>query len=314
MTAHHLTCTPQTCHIGFFDASRAAQTTIASGDTITIDTLTGTVPMIAMAPGYTPPEMKAVREQAEAYPAAHILTGPVAVSGAEPGDVLEVRILDVKLRQDWGFNLIRPIAGTLPDDFTSERLMIIPIDRETKTCKLPFGLTLPLSPFFGVMGLAPPASWGRITSVIPRAHGGNIDNKELGAGATLYLPVHVAGAMFSCGDGHGVQGDGEVCLTALETALTGTFQLIVRKDMKIATPRAETTTHLISMGFDPSLDRAMETALRQMIAWLGERNGLSPEDAYSLCSLIADFRVTQTVNGSKGIHGMLAKAIVDSRP
>ncbi len=314
MTAHHLTSTPQTCHIGFFDAFRAAQATIASGDTITIDTLTGTVPMIAIAPGYTPPEMKAVREQAEAYPAAHILTGPVAVSGAEPGDVLEVRILDVKLRQDWGFNLIRPIAGTLPDDFTSERLMIIPIDREAKTCKLPFGPTLPLSPFFGVMGVAPPASWGRITSVIPRAHGGNIDNKELGAGATLYLPVHVAGAMFSCGDGHGVQGDGEVCLTALETALTGTFQLVVRKDMKIATPRAETATHLISMGFDPSLDRAMETALRQMIAWLGERNGLSPEDAYSLCSLIADFRVTQTVNGSKGVHGMLAKAIVDSRP
>lgn len=311
MTAHHLTSTPQSCHIGFFDASRAAQATIASGDTITIDTLTGTVPMIAMAPGYTPPEMKAVREQADSYPAGHILTGPVAVAGAEPGDVLEVRILDVQLRQDWGFNTIRPIAGTLPDDFLTERMLIIPIDRTAKTCKLPFGPTLPLNPFFGVMGVAPPPSWGRITSIIPRAHGGNIDNKELGAGATLYLPVHVPGAMFSCGDGHGVQGDGEVCLTALETALTGTFQLVVRKDIKLKTPRAETATHLISMGFDPSLDRAMEIALRQMIAWLGERNGLSPEDAYSLCSLIADFRVTQTVNGSKGIHGMLAKAIVD---
>jgi acetamidase/formamidase len=306
----HLTSTPVTCHNGFFDATRPAQITIASGDTITIDTLTGTVPMIAMAPGYTPPELQAVREQAEAYPAAHILTGPVAVTGAMPGDVLEVRIREVTLRQDWGFNLIRPLGGTLPDSYPDERLLIIPIDRKAMTCTLPFGVTLPLKPFFGVMGVAPPPSWGRITSVIPRAHGGNIDNKELVAGSTLYLPVHVPGAMFSCGDGHGVQGDGEVCLTALETALTGTFELTVRKDMKLAMPRAETPTHLISMGFDPSLDRAMDIALKDMIAWLGERHGLSSEDAYSLCSLIADFHVTQTVNGAKGIHGMMPKSVL----
>lgn len=310
MTHFHLTSTPKTCHNGFFDANRPAQLTIASGDTVTIDTLTGTVAMIAQAPGHTPPELRAVREQAESFPAAHILTGPVAVTGAEPGDVLEVRIVDVQLRQDWGFNLIRPLGGTLQDDFTQERLLIIPIDRSARTCTLPFGVTLPLKPFFGIMGVAPPSAWGRITSVIPRAHGGNIDNKELGAGATLYLPVHVKGAMFSCGDGHGVQGDGEVCLTALETALTGTFELIVRKDLSLALPRAETASHLITMGFDPTLDRAMEIALKQMIAWLGERHGFSAEDAYSLCSLIADFRVTQTVNGSRGVHGVIAKSVL----
>lgn len=310
MRHHHLNSTPTTCHNGFFDAALAPRITIESGDEITIDTLTGAVGMIAMAPGHTPPELKAVREGAESYPSPHILTGPVAVAGAEPGDVLEVRIKDVTLRQDWGFNLMRPLAGTLPDHYPDERLLMIPIDRAAMTCTLPFGVTLPLKPFFGIMGVAPPPGWGRITSVIPRAHGGNIDNKELGPGSTLYLPVHVAGALFSCGDGHGVQGDGEVCLTALETALTGTFQLILRKDMRLAMPRAETEHHLITMGFDPSLDRAMEVALKDMIAWLGERHGLAAADAYSLCSLIADFRVTQTVNGAKGIHGMIAKAIL----
>lgn len=310
MRHHHLASTPVTCHNGFFDAARPAQIAIESGDTITIDTLTGTVEMIAAAPGHTPPELRAVREGAEAYPAPHILTGPVAVAGAEPGDVLEVRILKIELRQDWGFNLFKPIGGTLPDHFPDERLLIIPIDRAAMTCTLPFGVTLPLKPFFGIMGVAPPPGWGRITSVIPRAHGGNIDNKELGPGSTLYLPVHMPGGLFSCGDGHGIQGDGEVCLTALETALTGTFQMIVRKDMALTMPRAETDAHLITMGFDPSLDRALEIALRDMIAWLGQRHALAAADAYSLCSLAADFRVTQSVNGAKGIHGMIAKSIL----
>jgi acetamidase/formamidase len=306
----HLTATPETCHIGFFDAARRPVLTIASSETVVIETVTGTIPMIALAPGFTPPELSAIRERAEQFPAPHVLTGPVAVEGALPGDVLQVDILDVALRQDWGFNLIRPIAGTLPDQFPDERLLIIPIDRAARTCTLPFGPVLPLSPFFGIMGVAPPAEWGRITSVIPRAHGGNIDNKELGPGATLYLPVHVAGALFSCGDGHGVQGDGEVCLTALETALTGTFRLTVRKDMRLALPRAETPTHFVTMGFDPDLDRAMEQALTQMIALIVERTGWAKADAYTLCSLYADFRITQTVNQAKGVHGLLARRVL----
>ncbi len=320
---HHLRSTAQTCHCGFFDASLAPALTVASGDVVTIETLTGTIAMIGQAPGYTPPELESVRRDAPSFPAPHILTGPVAVEGAEPGDLLEVRILDVALRQDWGFNLVRPLGGTLPDVFPQERLLIVPIDRTAMTATLPFGVTLPLAPFFGIMGVAPPPAWGRVTSVVPRAHGGNIDNKELVAGATLFLPVHVAGALFSCGDGHGVQGDGEVCLTALETALTGTFQFVLHKARPapatpLAGPRATTPSHLVTMGFDPDLDRAMEIALRDMIDWLssprraqGEANdgvggwGLSPLDAYSLCSLCADFRVTQTVNGSKGVHGMI---------
>ena len=147
--------------------------------------------------------------------------------------MLEVEILDVKLRQDWGYNIIRPLAGTLPDDFHETRLMHIPLDEERKVGRLPWGLELPLAPFFGVMGVAPPPHWGRITSIVPRAHGGNLDNKELGAGATLYLPVFVEGALFSCGDGHGAQGDGEVCVTAIETALQGTFEIVLRKDLQL---------------------------------------------------------------------------------
>ena len=173
--------------------------------------------------------------------------------------------------------------------------------------RLPWGKTLALRPFFGVMGTAPPPAWGRVTSLVPRAFGGNLDNKELVAGTTLYLPVFVAGGLFSCGDGHGAQGDGEVCVTAIETALQGTFEFIVRKDLSLASPRAETPTHYITMGIDPDLDRCVEIALRDMISLIGETSRMSREDAYSLCSLAADLRVTQTVNGNKGIHCMLAK-------
>jgi acetamidase/formamidase len=180
---------------------------------------------------HVPAELADIHARSERMVPGHILTGPVAVAGAEPGDVLEVDILDVQLRQDWGYNLIRPLAGTLPDDFHETRLLNIPLDRERMVGRMPWGLDLPLKPFFGVMGVAPPPAWGRITSLIPRAMGGNLDNKELGAGGKLYLPVFVPGALFSCGDGHGVQG-------------------------------------------------------------------------------AADLRVTQTVNGSKGIHCMIAKAVV----
>ena len=240
----------------------------------------------------------------------HILTGPVAIEGASPGDVLEVEILDVKLRQDWGYNMIRPLAGTLPDDFHETRLLNIPLDDKRMVGRLPWGLDLPLKPFFGVMGVAPPPAWGRITSLIPRAMGGNLDNKELVPGAKLYLPVFVPGALFSCGDGHGVQGDGEVCVTAIETALQGRFKLTVRKDLRLDYPRAETPDHYMTMAMDPDLDQCVVRALRDMIVLLGEKRNLSREDAYTLCSLAADVRVTQAVNGSKGIHVMIEKKIV----
>jgi len=310
MAKHHLKADARTCHWGFFDATRRPVLTVKSGDTVTIDTVTGPPAHVPKSGFYVPPELAEIHERAERTLPGHILTGPVAVEGARPGQVLEVRIHDVKLRQDWGYNVIRPLAGTLQDDFHETRLLHIPLDAATGLAQLPWGKTLTLRPFFGVMGVAPPPAWGRITSIVPRAHGGNLDNKELIPGATLFLPVFVEGGLFSCGDGHGAQGDGEVCVTAIETALEGTFELILRPDLSLAYPRAETPTHFITMGMDPDLDQCVVVALRDMIKLICERSNLSREDAYTLCSLAADLRVTQTVNGSKGVHVMLDKAHV----
>jgi acetamidase/formamidase len=176
--------------------------------------------------------------------------------------------------------------------------------------KLPWGLDIDLKPFFGIMAVAPPANWGAVNSPPPRRNGGNMDNKELVAGTTVYFPIHTDGALFSCGDGHGVQGDGEVCFTAIETGLIGTFELIARNDMTLEWPMAETPTHVMTMGFDPDLDDCVVIALRNMINLICARTGISREDAYTLCSLAADLRVTQVVNGAKGIHVMLEKKML----
>jgi acetamidase/formamidase len=255
------------------------------------------------------PEHLPILKEAEHGPGPHLLTGPIHVEGAKPGDVLAVDILDVTLRQNWGFNLIIPLLGTIPEDFQDFTLKILPIDKEAKTVTLPWGGKLALHPFFGVMGVAPPSNWGRITSIIPRAMGGNLDNKDLVAGTKVYFPIFNEGALFTVGDGHAAQGHGEVCITAVETALTGRFKLTVLKDMELTAPRAETPTHYMTMGFDEDLDDAVRQALRDMIRWIGELRGLSKEDAYTLCSLAADFHVTQMVNVAKGAHCMLPKSI-----
>ncbi len=310
MVHHHLKASVETCHWGYFDARVAPVLTVRSGDTVTVETVSGSPDSVPKNGFHVPPELADIHARAERMLPGHILTGPIAVEGARPGQVLEVRIRAVELRQDWGYNMIKPLSGTLPDDFDRLRMLNIPLDTERKLGKLPWGVDLPLAPFFGVMGVAPPPNWGRVTSIVPRAFGGNLDNKELQPGATLYLPIFVEGARFSCGDGHAVQGDGEVCVTAIETALKGTFELTVRDDLRFTYPRAETATHYITMGMDPDLDQGVVMALRDMIRLIGERANLSREDAYTLCSLAADLRVTQTVNGSKGIHCMIAKSAV----
>jgi acetamidase/formamidase len=306
MAHHHLKASVANCHWGYFDAKRAPVLTVNSGDHVTVDTVSGSPAVVPSSDFYVPPELREIHAQMVGHPMGpHILTGPVAIEGARPGHVLEVQILEVNLRQNWGYNAIRPLAGTLPDDFPD-----IPLDLARNVATLPWGLELPLRPFFGILGVAPPPNWGRITSIVPRSHGGNIDNKELVPGATLYLPIFAEGGLFSCGDGHAAQGDGEVCLTAIETALQGTFQLIVRDDIALNYPRAETPTHYITMGMDPDLDQCAVVALRDMLRLITEKTNLSREEAYTLCSIAADLRVTQTVNGSKGIHVMLAKSLL----
>jgi acetamidase/formamidase len=311
MRQHHLAASVDTCHWGVFDAAFTPVLRLRSGDRITIDSVSGGPDALPPAGFHVPPELHDIHARSVRHGPGHILTGPVFVEDAEPGDTLEVRVLDVRLRQDWGYNAIRPLAGTLPDDFdTTTRLLNLPLDLAAMTARMPWGLDLPLHPFFGVMGVAPPVHWGRISTIVPRAHGGNLDNKELGPGASLFLPVHVNGALFSCGDGHAAQGDGEVCTTAIETALQGDFELVLHKQTGLAQPRAETPTHLITMGMHPDLDRCLEIALREMIALLAAREGLSRDDAYMLCSLAVDFRITQTVNVHRGVHAMLRKSLL----
>ncbi|MCI5112470.1 MAG: acetamidase/formamidase family protein [Marivita sp.] len=299
---------PKTCHWGFFDATLTPVATVDSGAEVTIYTVSGGPEVLPGAGYHVPPELLAIHETGVPQVPGHILTGPVAVDGAMPGDVLQVDILDIQLRQDWGFTFIRPLSGTLPLDFPERQGMTLRLDADANEATLPWGLKLPLAPFFGVMAVAPPREWGRISTIEPRAHGGNLDNKELVAGTTLYLPVHTEGALFSCGDGHGAQGDGEVCVTAIETALQGRFRLTVRRDLDMTYPEAETPTHLITMGMHPDLDVCVEIALRRMIDVVSGRAGISRAEAYMLCSLAGDLRITQTVNRAKGVHMMMAKS------
>jgi acetamidase/formamidase len=316
MATHRLAASPATVHWGYFDAALPPVLTVTSGDTVEVTCVSGRE---GVMPGpetglAVPPALAEIVATMAPELGAHILTGPIAIAGAEPGDMLEVRIERISPGADWGYNMVRPLVGTLPEDFPTSRVLHIPVDRERLTCRLPWGTELALSPFFGVMGVAPPPVYGRIASNPPREHAGNLDNKELVAGTTLFLPVHVPGANFSIGDGHGVQGDGEVCITALEMCLDGTLTLVLHKKRGAAPllsfPRAETPTHYISMGLNEDLDLAMKQALREMIAFICSRTNLSPIDAYQFCSLAADFRVTQTVNGVKGVHGMLRKELI----
>ncbi len=310
MPTHRLDAGPETVHWGFFDAALKPLVTVEAGDAVVISTVSGAPAQMPQAnSGFAvPPALSAIHARVpQRLNGPHILTGPVAVRGAKAGQVLEVRIKAIELGCDWGYNIIRPLAGALPDDFEKTRLIHIPLDHARMVGKLPWGLELPLRPFFGIMAVAPPAAWGAVATPPPRRNGGNMDNKELVAGTTLYLPIHVDGALFSVGDGHAAQGDGEVCITAIETGLIGTFELHVRADMALQWPLAETPTHVMTMAFDPDLDDAVVIALRDMIKLICARTGIGREDAYTLCSLAADLRVTQVVNGAKGIHVMLDK-------
>ncbi|MDB5776518.1 MAG: amidase [Herbaspirillum sp.] len=311
MNAHHkLPASPQTIHWGYFDSSIAPAMRIASGDRVTIDTLSGSKEESAQTPTLLP-EHAAVLENCAPQLGPHILTGPIWVEGAEPGDTLEIRVESIALRQNWGYNVVRPLRGGLIDDFRTLQILNIPIDIERREAHLPWGLTVPLKPFFGIMAVAPRPEYGRVSSIEPREYGGNMDNKELVEGSTLLLPVQVPGALFSVGDGHAVQGDGEVSLTALETALTGTFQIVLHKATGLNFPRAITPTHYIAMGLDPDLDDAAKQAVREMVAWLVELKGWSPIDAYVSCSLACDLHVTQIVDGNKGVHAMFPRALLD---
>src|SRR6056297_1599730 len=282
---HRLDASADTVHWGYFDAALPPLLTVESGDTVTVSTVSGGADTLPQSGFTVPDSLLDIHKRVPRKLPGHICTGPIAVQGSKAGQVLEVRIRDIQLHYDFGYNFVRPLAGALPDDFTETHLMHIALDGERMTGRLPWGLELDLHPFFGVMAVAPPKNWGMVSTLPPRRNGGNLDNKELVAGTTLYLPIFVDGAKFSVGDGHGAQGDGEVCVTAIETGLIGTFELHVRGDMTLDWPMAETPTHLMTMAFDPDLDDCVVIALRQMIELICARTGLARHEAYALCSL-----------------------------
>jgi acetamidase/formamidase len=244
----------------------------------------------------------------ERGPGGHILTGPVEIAEAEPGDVLEVQIQKIDIDVPYACNGFGAGRGFLPDDFPYSRTKMIPLDRERMVAKFGPGIEIPLHPFFGSMGIAPPTG-GKLDSAPPWMHAGNMDNKELVAGTTLFIPVHAHGALFEAGDGHAGQGNGEVDITALETWLTGTFKFIVHKDQHLLWPRAETPGFYISMGFHEDLKTATEMAVRNMIDFLVTEKHLSRDDAYALTSVAVDVDITQLVDGKVGVHAMCPKGI-----
>jgi acetamidase/formamidase len=312
---HELKLTPANVHWGYYDARLKPVLKIASGDTVRVETMVAggleRVRMAGVPEAEIPDSLKRVEDSVtDRGPGAHPLTGPIYVEGAQPGDVVELKILGFEFLHPFGITGFRPGSGTLPDDFPYARLKLIRIKPGAGTVEFRPGVTLKLAPFWGSIGVAPPALMHRVSSGPPGAHAGNLDNKELIAGSTLFLPVHVPGALISIGDGHGLQGNGEVTVTALETSLRGTVQISVRKGKPIRWPRAETPTHYITMGLHPDLNEAARMATREMIDFLVSEKGMSRDDAYILCSLAVDLHVTQVVDDTKGIHAMLPKSIL----
>jgi len=310
---HELKASPATVHRGFFDATLKPVLTIDSGDIVRLETASGNprfFESIGVPKEKIPAELYAVFEGVEGTNRGdHTLNGPIAVRGAEPGDVLEIRIRSVDVRLPIAGQSFVPNRGLLPEDFPYEKARALWIDLDRKTVEYAPGVHVPVRPFWGVIGVAPPVSMGRVPSGPPNIFGGNLDNRDLGAGSTLFLPVHMPGALLSIGDGHAAQGYGEVCLSAVETSLKGEVQIVLHKGRRLRWPRAETATHYITMGLAADLDDAAKVAAREMLDFLVETKGLSREDAYMLASAAMDLVVTQVVDGTKGIHAMVPKSI-----
>jgi acetamidase/formamidase len=311
---HTLMPAPSTVAFGYYDAAAVPVLRVQSGDDVIVGTLITSSPnrleQVGVKPADVQASLRAIYDSVKNRgPGGHILTGPIYVEGADSGDVLEVRIRAIDLAIPYAYNGFAPKRGFLPEDFDYGRTKIIPLDKEKNVAHFAPNIDIPLRPFFGSIGVAPPASMGRVNSGPPGIHAGNLDNKELIAGTTLYIPVWTKGALLEIGDGHAGQGNGEVDITALETSLTGRFTLVVRKDLHLTMPRAETPTHWITMGIDSNLVTATKQAVRQAIDFLMTTKGLSRDDAYMLTSVSCDVDVTELVDGTVGVHVMIPKGI-----
>ena len=312
-TVHRLVAGPETVAFGHYDPEKPGVLRIQSGDIVEVTTMLTSNPnrlqQMGLPADEVQPNLTAIYDEVtDRGPGGHILTGPIHIEGAEPGDVLEVRILSVDYSIPYGYN---GCSGFVPDLCDPDRRSrLIRIDTENHQAEIAPGITVETRPFFGSMGVAPPPDSGRVSSVPPGQHAGNIDLKEVVAGTRLFIPVWVAGALFEVGDGHAVQGDGEANQTGLETSLEGQLQFFVHKNQSIDWPRAETDTHHILMGFDPDLEAATEIAIRETVEFLMERTDLTRGEAYSVVSMAVDLRITELVDYNVGVHAMVAKSLL----
>ena len=239
----------------------------------------------------------------------HMLTGPIFIEGAEPGDHIEVRMLDLTLPADFGVNSVWPGGGGLPDLVKERETFVYRYDAKRRTGTFVEGVEIPLQPFMGVMALSPPAATGRVSSIPPAFFGGNLDIRHLVKHTTLHLPVSVPGGLFTTGDGHAAQGNGEVSGVAIETAVTLTAQFIVHKNSPLKMCRAETPTHFIAIGLDKDLDNAMKQALAEAVQFIHTELGFTKNQALSIASTGVDFEVSQVVDQVLGVHAMIPKSI-----
>jgi len=311
---HELPLVPEHVHWGYYDARVPPALRMQSGERVRVETMVAgglqRLKLAGVPDSDIPESMKAVERQVtERGPGVHPMSGPIFVEGAEPGDALAVHILAIEFLHPFGVVAFNPGGGVLPDEFPYAHVRLLRWPAGADGVEFKPGVRLKFAPFFGSIGVAPPPLSGRISSRPPGWHGGNLDNKDLVAGAVLYLPVHVPGALLSIGDGHAMQGDGEVTGTALETSLRGTFEVRVRKGQRLRWPRAETPTHYITMGLHEDLDEAARLATREMVDFLAAEKGFSRDDAYVLCSLSMDLHVTQAVDATKGVHATMAKSV-----
>jgi len=316
-----LQATPKTVAWGYYWSQAAPVLRVKSGDRVTVHTMITNSPTGLQRAGVD--SMKIQQSLRDIYagvtgtargPGGHILTGPIYVEGADSGDVLEVRFLSIHPDIGYAYNSFSTRSGFIPEDFTAGKSRIIQLDTLTNLAHFADGIDIPMHPFFGSVGVAPAPALGRVNSAPPGMHAGNLDNKDLVAGTTLYIPVFTPGALLEIGDGHAGQGNGEVDITAMETALRGTIQVIVRKDMHLKWPRAETPTHWIVMGIDSNLVTATKNAVRESIDFLVTTKGMTREDAYMLSSVAVDFNITELVDGTVGVHGLIPKSIFAKKP
>lgn len=316
-TVHRLEATPSTVAYGYYWSEAKPALRVRSGDIVDVETMLTNTPAGLERLGVRAEDISQHLRDIVAQdtgslkgPGGHILTGPIYVDGADSGDVLEVRIRRITLPIAYGYNgcsgFVRELCGE-PQPGAPRVSTLIHLDRKNMTAEVAPGIVVPLRPFFGSVGVAPAPALGRVSSNPPSRHAGNLDNKELVAGTTLYIPVFVNGALLEVGDGHAAQGDGEVDQTAIETNLEGRIQVIVRKDMKLEWPRIETPTHWITMGTDTSLVVATKTAIKEMVKLLQEMKGLTSTQGYQAASMAADAHITQLVDGNVGVHMMIPK-------